>query len=39
MCAREAAKNVFFGRLLYHPRPIVDFAIINVEFLCLHYAA
>ena len=37
-CAREAAKNVFFGLWLYHPHPIVDFAL-TVEVLSLHYAA
>ena len=37
-CAREAAKNVFFGLWLYHPHPIVDFAV-TVEILCLHHAA
>ena len=37
-CAREASKNVFFGLWLYHPHPIVDFAV-TVEILCLHHAA
>ena len=35
-CAREAAKNVFYSLWLYHPHPIVYFAV-TIEILLLHY--